>query len=74
MVALSGPWLLADASRAALADHGAWIVDLSAPPAVADDLAGRLGRRFISIDDLATDTIGPAGGSSSGSTRSSRDG
>jgi glutamyl-tRNA reductase len=53
MVALSGPWVLADASRAALADHGAWIVDLSTPPAVADDLVGRLGRRFISIDDLA---------------------
>jgi glutamyl-tRNA reductase len=53
MVALSGPWPLAEASRAALADGGVWIVDLSAPPAVSDNLAGRLGRRFISIDDLA---------------------
>lgn len=53
MVALTGPWLLADASRAALADGGAWIVDLSAPPAVPDDLARRLGRRLVSIDDLA---------------------
>jgi glutamyl-tRNA reductase len=53
MVALSGSWLLAEASRGALADGGAWIVDLSAPPAVADDVVLRLGRRFISIDDLA---------------------
>jgi glutamyl-tRNA reductase len=53
MVALSGPWLLADESRTSLADHGAWIVDLSAPSAVADDLVRRLGRRFVSIDDLA---------------------
>jgi glutamyl-tRNA reductase len=53
MVALSGRWLLGEASRDALADAGAWIVDLSAPPAVADDLGGRLGRWFISIDDLA---------------------
>ena len=53
IVALAGPWLLAEASRTALADHGAWIVDLSAPPAVADDVARRLGRRFVSIDDLA---------------------
>lgn len=53
MVALSGPWPLTEASQSALADHGAWIVDLSAPPAVAAELTARLGRRFVSIDDLA---------------------
>lgn len=53
IVALSGPWLLADASRDALVRGGAWIVDLSAPPAVPDDLVQRLGRRLVSIDDLA---------------------
>jgi len=53
IVALSGPWLLADASRGALVDGGAWIVDLSAPPAVPDELVRRLGPRFVSIDDLA---------------------
>jgi glutamyl-tRNA reductase len=53
MVALSGPWILGDASQAALAESDAWIVDLSAPTAVGADLVRGLGRRFISIDDLA---------------------
>ncbi len=53
VVALSGPWKLGEASCRALADGGAWVVDLSAPPSVPDELVRLLGSRFVSIDDLA---------------------
>jgi glutamyl-tRNA reductase len=53
MVAMRGPWRIAEETCAALTGSGAWIVDLSAPPAVPSVLRDGRGRRFLSIDDLA---------------------
>jgi glutamyl-tRNA reductase len=53
IVALRGPWLISERTSAILSDSDAWIVDLSAPPAVPAALRASPGRRFLSIDDLA---------------------
>jgi len=53
IVALSGPWPIQEIDAQHLVDSGAIVVDLSSPPAVPESLQGRLGDRFISIDDLA---------------------
>jgi glutamyl-tRNA reductase len=58
VVALAGPWPLSDGSVDALRDSGAWVVDLSAPPSVPGPLAGALGDRFLSVDDLARAPLG----------------
>jgi glutamyl-tRNA reductase len=52
-VAIRGPWHVSDQTRAAISGSPAWIVDLSAPPAVPLDFRLAHGRRFVSIDDLA---------------------
>ncbi len=52
VVALAGPWPLAEETAERLVASGAWVVDLSAPPAVDPALAGRLGDRYLSVDDL----------------------
>jgi glutamyl-tRNA reductase len=52
-VAIRGPWLMRDQTLAALARGPAWVVDLSAPPAVPSELGYARDRRFVSIDDLA---------------------
>jgi glutamyl-tRNA reductase len=52
IVALRGGWPLADGDAAALVGGHAVVVDLSAPPAVAESLRARLGARFRSIDAL----------------------
>ncbi len=66
IVALAGRWSIA-ASTAELLD-GATVVDLSLPAAVEPSVAGRLGSRLITADDLAR--IEPeAGVLESGETR-----
>jgi len=59
VIALAGPWPISEATARALLDSSAWVVDLSAPPAVAAGLARRLGRRLISIDDLTLEAGPP---------------
>ncbi len=53
VVALAGEWLMAETSAAALRESRAWIVDLSAPPALPAIVAASLDGRLVSIDDLA---------------------
>lgn len=60
VVALGGPWEVSEATQAGLSDASAWVVDLSAPPALPDRLAGQLSAaprsRLLTIDDLAQHT------------------
>jgi glutamyl-tRNA reductase len=55
VVALAGPWPLPPSAAAAVAGSGAWIVDLSAPPAVPEALIDPLlgTGRWLSVEDLA---------------------
>ncbi len=53
VIALRGTWRVASETRDAIADGDSWIVDLSSPPAIPEDLRGRLGSRLVTIDDLA---------------------
>jgi glutamyl-tRNA reductase len=53
VVALGGPWIIADATAASLADGSSIVVDLSVPVAVPASLAELLGPRLITADDLA---------------------
>jgi glutamyl-tRNA reductase len=53
VLALGGRWLIAPATRKALIASGAWVVDLSAPPALDTEMTDSLGPRLASIDDLA---------------------
>lgn len=53
VVALAGRWPVSDQTRASLIDSGAWVVDLSAPPALHEGMAMALGARLVAIDDLA---------------------
>jgi glutamyl-tRNA reductase len=55
VVALRGRWDIDQATTRALLESGAWVIDLSAPSALADDVVGRLGQRLVAIDDLAVD-------------------
>jgi glutamyl-tRNA reductase len=57
-VALAGAWPLGPSSSRALSEAAAWVIDVSAPPALAGSVADRLGARLISIDDLAAETAG----------------
>ena len=54
VVALSGSWPLDREAADALVASGAWVADLSSPPATPPTVATRLADRFLSIDDLAT--------------------
>lgn len=54
VVALNGRWPLAAESERALADADGWLIDLSAPPALAPPLAAAVGARLLTIDDLAS--------------------
>jgi glutamyl-tRNA reductase len=51
---LAGGWPVEGAAADALIASGAWVADLSAPPATPARVVEALGERFISIDDLAT--------------------
>ena len=53
VVALGGPWRIADATAAALAGSVIPVADLSVPPAIEPHLAAELGSRLITADDLA---------------------
>lgn len=60
VVALGGPWEVSEATQTAMSDGSAWVVDLSAPPALPGWLAGQLSAasrsRLLTIDDLAQHT------------------
>ena len=60
VIALGGPWKVSQATQGALTAAPAWVVDLSAPPALPARLAARLSAgskaRLLTIDDLADDT------------------
>lgn len=58
LVALRGPWSISPATADALVAGTTRVADLSAPPALAEPLRGRLGERAISIDDLAVPADG----------------
>jgi len=53
LIALAGRWPVSDETAAALANGEAWIIDLSAPSALPPGLVALLGRRLLTIDDLA---------------------
>ena len=53
IVAIAGRWPLKAPSREALATGRAWVIDLSAPPALDAGLCAALGQRLLTIDDLA---------------------
>jgi glutamyl-tRNA reductase len=53
VVALGGPWRIADETASALRAATSWVVDLSSPGALVANLDRALGDRLISIDDLA---------------------
>jgi glutamyl-tRNA reductase len=53
IVALGGPWAIAQATVGSLAAGSTVIVDLSVPIAVRVDAVQQLGRRLVSADDLA---------------------
>ena len=59
IVALAGEWVLSEESRHALAQSGAWVVDLSSPSAVDAELAPTLRGRLLTIDDLSGSTERP---------------
>jgi glutamyl-tRNA reductase len=58
VVALAGPWDLDARAQDELVAAKSWLVDLSSPTAVADPVRRLLGRRLVTIDDLATDPRG----------------
>ena len=59
VVALSGRWDIAESTSDALAAGSTVVIDLSAPPAVSDQLAARLGPRIVLADTLAVAGIEP---------------
>jgi len=61
IVALGGPWTVAEATSEALSARPAVVVDLSVPAAIPARVAERLGSRLTTADDLAHVAIDPAG-------------
>lgn len=55
VVALSGPWSIAETTVDALGAGGPWVADLSSPPALPEQLARQLGSRLTTVDALASD-------------------
>jgi glutamyl-tRNA reductase len=53
VIALSGRWAISDETRAAISGGQAWVVDVSAPPALDATLVAVLRGRLLTIDDLA---------------------
>jgi glutamyl-tRNA reductase len=53
VVAISGNWAVHPCDAARLVVSGATVVDLSSPAAIPATLQTRLGKSFVSIDDLA---------------------
>ncbi len=54
VVALRGMWQTSEPTERALVASGAWVVDLSAPTALSENIVRLLGHRLLTIDDLAT--------------------
>jgi glutamyl-tRNA reductase len=65
IVALAGPWTIGVATIDALASSATVVVDLSVPAAVSSRLAGLLGRRLITADDLAVADVAAGAGDGS---------
>jgi glutamyl-tRNA reductase len=59
-VAIGGPWVIADPTRAAILGRQPVVVDLSVPSALPAALATGLGDRVVSADDLAVRAEGTA--------------
>jgi glutamyl-tRNA reductase len=57
IVALGGPWPIGPATVSGLEGGGTIVVDVSVPVAAPRELARRLGRRWITADDLATISV-----------------
>jgi glutamyl-tRNA reductase len=55
VIAVAGPWAPGPRDAARLAEQEVTVVDLSSPPAVPADFQARLGKRFLSIDELGDD-------------------
>jgi glutamyl-tRNA reductase len=53
VIALGGPWMIGEASAAAIVASAAWIIDVSSPPALDRSLAAALATRLSTIDELA---------------------
>jgi glutamyl-tRNA reductase len=53
VIAVGGRWQIGRRDLATLEQARAAVVDLSSPPALDPDVEARLGRRFVSVDDLA---------------------
>ncbi|HTC85843.1 MAG TPA: NAD(P)-binding domain-containing protein [Candidatus Acidoferrum sp.] len=53
IVAIGGPWSIGEATAVALRNGSTVVVDLSVPAALPAQVAGYLGNRHISADDLA---------------------
>jgi glutamyl-tRNA reductase len=51
-IALAGVWRPGDRAISELAASDAWVVDLSAPPALDAPTMARIGSRLVTIDDL----------------------
>jgi len=58
VIALNGQWVIAEATRTALATSSAWVADMSSPPAIDRALSEALSGRLTTIDDLADDHPG----------------
>ena len=57
ILAIGGLWPIGPIDTERLLECDALVTDLSSPPAVTDELAARLGGRFVSVDDLAAGPI-----------------
>lgn len=53
VVALRGPWRVDASTERVIGRAGNVVIDLSTPAALSDDLASRLGPRYLCSDDLA---------------------
>jgi glutamyl-tRNA reductase len=58
ILAIGGPWAVDEATIDSLVASSTVVIDLSVPVAAPPALAGRLGSRFVSADDLALEEAG----------------
>jgi len=59
VIALAGRWTISDQSSRAIAASDSWVVDISAPAALDEGMAGDLGQRLVTIDDLVSTALAP---------------
>jgi glutamyl-tRNA reductase len=60
IIALAGPWTIAQATVDSLAGSSTVVVDMSVPAAIPSCVVQQLDPRFVSADDLAFAETGPA--------------